>query len=73
METWKWMWEDGGYELYESRESQWVKYNVRDEIRAPLRKRLELGEVITSLHTRYYAMEESVKSLESLEAGKVTD
>jgi hypothetical protein len=30
------MWEDGGYELYESRESQWVKYSVRDEIGALL-------------------------------------
>ena len=50
-----------------------MKYGVRDEIGAPLRKRLELGEVITSLRTRYYAIEESVKSLDSLEAGKVMD
>src|SRR6266487_4739955 len=39
METWNWMWEDGGYELYESRESQWVAYGVKDEIGALLRKR----------------------------------
>jgi len=51
METWNWMWEDGGYELYESRESQWVAYRVKDKIRALLRKRLDLREVITSLRT----------------------
>jgi hypothetical protein len=73
METWKWMWEDGGYELYERRESQWEAHGVKDEIGAPLRKRLDLGEVITSLRTRCYAMEESVKTLESSEAERVMD
>jgi hypothetical protein len=73
METWKWMWEDGGYELYEAREAQWVVHGVKDEIETPLCKRLDLGEVLTSLRSRHYAMEESVRTLESSEAEKVME
>jgi hypothetical protein len=73
METWKWMWEDGGYELYETRVTQWEAHRVKDEIGAPLRKRLDLGEVLTSFRTRFYAMEESVRTLESSAAERVMD
>jgi hypothetical protein len=36
METWKWMWEKGGYELYKTREAKWVEKGILQEIGVPL-------------------------------------
>jgi hypothetical protein len=71
MEGWVWMWEEGGYELYESRTTEFISRGIKEEIGAPLRKRLDLGEVLTSLRSRYYVMEESVKDLDSQTASNV--
>jgi hypothetical protein len=37
MEIWKWMWEDGGYELYEIQEAGWVEKGVLQDIGALVR------------------------------------
>lgn len=73
MEGWVWMWEEGGYELYESRTTEFISWGIKEEIGAPLRKRLDLGEVLTSLRSRYYMMEESMKDLDSKTASNVLD
>ena len=66
------MWEEGGYELYENRTTEFISRGIKEEIVAPLRKRLDLSEVLTSLRSRYY-MEESVKDLGSQTASNVID
>lgn len=68
-----WMWEEGGYELYENRTTKFISRGIKEEIVAPLRKRLDLSEVLTSLRSRYYMMEESVKDLGSQTASNVID
>jgi hypothetical protein len=64
-------WEDGGYELYEGVTTEWVEKGIREDIGAPVRRRLDLREVLDGLMAKYYALEADVKAMAPHDADRV--
>jgi hypothetical protein len=71
LDEWEWMWEDGGYECYETRGTDWVERGFREEIGAPVRCRLDLKELLDGLKSRYYELEATVASMPPEKAAAV--
>ena len=56
-ERWAYMWEESGYEIYETMESIYIEWGVDDEIGALERYRLEVRETLELIKARYYKIE----------------
>jgi len=56
------MWEDCGFEIYESIGTEYIANGLNKEIGAPERRRLKVREVLESLRTRYYSLEEDIEA-----------
>ncbi|KAK9369388.1 hypothetical protein V1509DRAFT_645974 [Lipomyces kononenkoae] len=52
------MFEESGFEIYESFANEYVHDDIYDEIRAPERRALTCKEILKSLRSKYYEMEE---------------
>jgi hypothetical protein len=71
METWKWGWEEGGFEMYEHWTTDWVESRVMEEIGAPLRYRLNLREVTDSIQSRFFDLEQRLAKSKRHEASNI--
>ena len=60
---WAYMWEESGYEIYETMESIYIERGINDEIGAPERHRLEVRETLESIKARYYGIEGQAREL----------
>jgi hypothetical protein len=65
------LWEDGGYEIYEGITTEWVEKGLKEAIGAPVRRRLDIREVLDSLMTKYYDLETDVKTFAPEDADRV--
>jgi hypothetical protein len=61
-EKWRFMWDESGFEIYETAGVTYVNKELYNEIGAPARRRLEVREVVDSLMQRYYTLEEDLAS-----------
>jgi hypothetical protein len=64
-------WEEGGYKLYEQGTIEWVERGIREAIGAPVRRRLDLQEVLDGLLGKFYALEADVKEMAPYDADRV--
>jgi len=64
-------WDEGGYEIYEGVTTGGVKKGVREAIGAPVRRRLDLREVLDGLLAKYYALEADAKEMAPDDADRV--
>jgi hypothetical protein len=64
---WAFAWEDSGFEIYETATKTYVNKEMYEEIGAPVRRKLELREVIDSLTNRYYRLEEELEDWPDIE------
>jgi len=64
-------WDEGGYEIYEGVTTDWVERGIREAIGAPVRRRLDLREVLDGLMAKYYALEADVKAMAPADADRV--
>ena len=51
--------------------TEWVEKGVREAIKAPVQRRLDLREVLDSLLAKYYALEADVKEIALDDANRV--
>jgi hypothetical protein len=65
------LWEDGGYEIYEGITTEWVERGLKEAIGVPVRRRLDVREMLDGLMTKYYNLETDVKTFAPEDADKV--
>ncbi|KAI9796654.1 MAG: hypothetical protein M1835_003450, partial [Candelina submexicana] len=65
------MFEDSGFELYERIGTEYYEREIEEEIGAPVRRRLDMREVLDSVKSRFYELEEQVAGLPFEEANRV--
>jgi hypothetical protein len=63
MAAFSFAWDEGGYEIYKGVTTEWVEKAVWEAIGAPVRRRLDLREVLDGLLAKYYALEADVKEM----------
>ena len=71
LEAFTFAWDEGGYEIYEGITTEWVEKGVRDAIRAPVRRRLDIRELLNGLMAKYYSLEAEVKAMAPHDADRV--
>jgi len=71
MDAFSFAWDEGGFEIYEGVTTEWVEKGVREAIGAPVRRRLDLREVLDGLLAKYYALEADVKEMAPDDADRV--
>ncbi|KAK9430936.1 hypothetical protein V1505DRAFT_278078, partial [Lipomyces doorenjongii] len=59
-ETYSFMFDESGFEVYESVTNEYIHNGIYDEIGAPERRALTCKEILESLRTRYYELEEDL-------------
>jgi hypothetical protein len=58
---WRWNWEENGFEIYETAETEYINQEMYQQIGAPVRRRLDVREIVDSLMNRYYGLEEELE------------
>jgi hypothetical protein len=58
-ERWCFKWEESGFEIYEGMTPNYMNKEVDNEIGAPIRRKLEIREILDDLLSRYYDLESS--------------
>ena len=56
------MWEDCGFEIYESIGTEYIANDLDKEIGAPEQRRLKVWKVLESLRTWYYSLEKDIET-----------
>ena len=68
---WAFMWEDSGFEIYETMGSAYFAKDIDDEIGAPTRRRLDMREALDTLKSKYYDLEDLVAKMPGYQAEDV--
>jgi hypothetical protein len=58
---WRWNWEENGFEIYETAGTEYINQEMYQQIGAPVRRRLDVREIVDSLMNRYYGLEEELE------------
>ncbi len=58
---WAHAWENSGFEIYEQAGVEFVNNKIYEYISAPVKRRLEVRELIDALMQRYYGLEEELE------------
>jgi hypothetical protein len=67
------VWKEGGFEHYETTGTKWVERDIREAIGAPVRKRIDVREVLDGLIQQYFCLEEEIREFPPLEAERVVN
>jgi hypothetical protein len=67
------VWKEGGFEHYETTGTKWVERDIREAIGAPVRKRIDVREVLDGLIQQYFRLEEEIREFPPLEVERVVN
>jgi hypothetical protein len=67
---WAHMWEDSGFEIYETIGKEYFEREIDEDIGVPTRRRLDMREALDNIKERYYQIEEAVQNWKPEEADR---
>ncbi|KAI9704232.1 MAG: hypothetical protein M1836_007093 [Candelina mexicana] len=67
-DRWNHMFDDSGFEIYECMGTEYYHKDIDEDIGAPARRRLDMREILDSVKSQYYELEEQVADLPAARA-----